>query len=218
MQGALLCRGLASYVPSVQRQRKAQPVFGCARRPQASAECRTLSHRTRQRLAPSPSFADVCNPGRPLKAVRRRSFAVSARYNSSPEIGERIIGSLPYLVPLFDGVKLSWSFIRAGMKACKATSCLQCCVRFAGLRYGKFLFLQFPLFGQILAPLDPLIRLYFSFPFARYVAQIPVGRAWLTEDASVKHVFLCLSICASINHTLLYFRLLVEREIWCPVL
>ena len=95
---------------------------------------------------------------------------------------------------------------------------LACCVRCAGLRYGKFLFLQFPLFGQILAPLDPLIRLYFSFPFARYVAQISVGRAWLTEDASVMHVFLCLSSCASINHALLCFRLLVEREIWFSVL
>ncbi|KAK9832642.1 hypothetical protein WJX81_006487 [Elliptochloris bilobata] len=65
---------------------------------------------------------------------------VNARYNSLPEVTDRLLSALPYLVPLFDG-----------------------------LRYGKFLFLQFPIFGRVLTPLDPLIRLYFSFPFASLV-------------------------------------------------
>ena len=29
--------------------------------------------------------------------------------------------------------------------------------------------LQFPIMARILAPLDPIIRLYFGFPFARWV-------------------------------------------------
>lgn len=35
-----------------------------------------------------------------------------------------------------------------------------------GLRYGKFFLPQFPAFATLLLPLDPIIRLYFSFPFA----------------------------------------------------
>jgi hypothetical protein len=58
-------------------------------------------------------------------------------YYKSPEPADRVLGALPYLIPLFDGLK-----------------------------YGKFFFLQFPAFARILGPLDPLIRLYFSFPFA----------------------------------------------------
>lgn len=52
-------------------------------------------------------------------------------------VADRVIAGLPYLLPLFDG-----------------------------LRYGKFLFLQFPIFASVLAPFDPLIRVYFSVPFA----------------------------------------------------
>ena len=33
---------------------------------------------------------------------------------------------------------------------------------------GRFLFAQFPALANLLSPLNPLIQLYFSFPFARY--------------------------------------------------
>jgi len=56
-------------------------------------------------------------------------------------IADRVVAGLPYLLPLFDG-----------------------------LRYGKFLFMQFPVFSTVLAPFDPLIRVYFSVPFAGLVA------------------------------------------------
>ena len=62
------------------------------------------SARLRQPLQPAPSFAHVCGLTRPLKAARmRRCKPVSARYNSSPEITDRLLAALPYLVPLFDG-------------------------------------------------------------------------------------------------------------------
>lgn len=73
-------------------------------------------------------------------AVRRRnvnSVVVCAGRNSQPDIPDRVIGALPYLLPLFDG-----------------------------LRYGKFVFMQFPAFANLLLPLQPLLNLYFSVPFA----------------------------------------------------
>jgi hypothetical protein len=57
-------------------------------------------------------------------------------------------GSVPYLIPLFDG-----------------------------LRYSKFFFMQFPAAQAVLAPLEPLIRLYFSVPFAGCVCARQGGSA-----------------------------------------
>lgn len=72
----------------------------------------------------------------------RRQVAVAASWNrnSSPEIPDRVVAALPYLIPLLDG-----------------------------LRYGKFFLVQFPQFSTLLLPLEPLIRLYFSVPFAGLV-------------------------------------------------
>jgi len=73
--------------------------------------------------------------------VQRGTLVQAKGYNSSPGVPERVVGALPYLLPLFDG-----------------------------LRYGKFLFLQFPVFANVIAPLNPLIQLYFSVPFAGLAA------------------------------------------------
>jgi hypothetical protein len=56
-------------------------------------------------------------------------------------VPDRVVSALPYLLPLFDS-----------------------------LRYGKFLFLQFPLFASVLTPFEPLMRVYFSVPFAGTIA------------------------------------------------
>ena len=73
---------------------------------------------------------------------RNRVTKVQGYNNSgSPGVPERVVGALPYLLPLFDG-----------------------------LRYGKFLFVQFPVFANVIAPLNPLIQLYFSVPFAGLAA------------------------------------------------
>jgi hypothetical protein len=52
-------------------------------------------------------------------------------------VQDRIFASLPYLLPLLDG-----------------------------LVFGKYLFNQFPVLGIILVPLQPLLNLYFGIPFA----------------------------------------------------
>ncbi|KAL4856315.1 hypothetical protein ACK3TF_003128 [Chlorella vulgaris] len=75
----------------------------------------------------------------------RRQVAVHASWNrgggdGSPDIADRVVASLPYLVPLLDG-----------------------------LRYGKFFLVQYPAFGAVLLPLDPIIRLYYSFPLASLI-------------------------------------------------
>ena len=52
-------------------------------------------------------------------------------------VQDRIFASLPYLLPLLDG-----------------------------LLFGKYLFNQFPILGFILVPLEPLLNIYFRLPFA----------------------------------------------------
>ena len=126
MQGALRrgCQGLACSHRSQQRSRH-QPVFGCSREPGALKSF--CSAPLRRPLQSAPCFAHVCGLARPLKAARpRRCKPVSARSNSSPEVTDRLLAALPYLVPLFDGVQpfpcaLFWLFAAAivqGFSAC----------------------------------------------------------------------------------------------------
>ena len=74
------------------------------------------------------------------RRVSTSRFAVSASWNnnSSPGVLDRVVSAVPYLLPLFDA-----------------------------LRYGKFLIVKYPIFSTILAPIDPLIQIYFSVPYAR---------------------------------------------------
>jgi hypothetical protein len=76
-------------------------------------------------------------PSPPAKLARS---VVASGYNNNNQGGEvldRVVGSVPYLLPLFDS-----------------------------LRYGRFLMLQFPIISTIISPLNPLIQLYFTVPFA----------------------------------------------------
>mmetsp|Transcript_8925 Transcript_8925/g.25466 ORF Transcript_8925/g.25466 Transcript_8925/m.25466 type:complete len:213 (-) Transcript_8925:5-643(-) len=59
---------------------------------------------------------------------------------AKPDFGDRIIACVPYLLPLLDG-----------------------------LRYGKFFFMEFPQAYVLLAPLQPLIKAYYTLPFASLV-------------------------------------------------
>jgi uncharacterized membrane protein len=92
---------------------------------------------------PSPFQSKPFN-SRGLKADGRRPIPVCASWRNGggpPSVPDRVVSAMPYLLPLFDG-----------------------------LRYGKFLFLQFPTLAYVLAPFDPLIRVYFSVPFAGLIA------------------------------------------------
>ena len=59
---------------------------------------------------------------------------------AKPDVGDRIIASVPYLLPLLDG-----------------------------LRYGRFFFKEFPQTYALLVPLQPLIKVYYTLPFASLV-------------------------------------------------
>jgi len=56
--------------------------------------------------------------------------------------------------------------VPAGEHHCASSPQVRCLTH-TGLSANRQRRAQFPFFGRLLAPLDPLIRLYFSFPFAR---------------------------------------------------
>lgn len=63
------------------------------------------------------------------------------RREEGVEPSQRIVAGLAYLLPLLDGI-----------------------------RYGRFLFQQFPVTEVVLQPILPLVQLYNSVPFASLVA------------------------------------------------
>ncbi len=75
--------------------------------------------------------------GRQARHVVVHGFNNNNNNNQGGEVLNRVVSSVPYLLPLFDS-----------------------------LRYGRFLMVQIPVIGQVLAPLNPLIQLYFTVPFA----------------------------------------------------
>lgn len=95
----------------------------------------------RSRCSPAAS------PGQQRLASRGSTVAVQARYrgSSSPDLPERVLSALPYLLPFLDS-----------------------------LGYGRFLFFQYPMITRAIAPLAPLISLYSTVPFAPFVAFLGV--------------------------------------------
>ena len=104
---------------------------------------------------------------RPLRLQHRRQGGGVAHAGRDVDIADRAVASVPYLVPLLDGLRYG-----TRSAACRDGPAMHTLVRPAtegiGLPHaGKFLFAQFPSFAGLFAPLNPLINLYFSFPFAR---------------------------------------------------
>lgn len=104
----------------------------------ASARCTLagmpLAHRQQQHMKP----AAACSTTR----SRGSTVTVQARYQgSSPDIPERVLAAVPYLLPFLDS-----------------------------LGYGRFLFFQYPIITKALAPLAPLISIYSTVPFASFAA------------------------------------------------
>ena len=96
------------------------------------------------RLACSPRVGGaVVGSGRQLGRVRRGGVCAArgGGYEDSPTAAERVVAALPYLLPLLDG-----------------------------LRYGKFFFLEFPQAQLLLLPLQPVLQLYTTVPFASVIA------------------------------------------------
>ena len=101
---------------------------------------------------------------------RHQHRIATQAYNQQPDIADRVVASVPYLIPLCDG-------LRYGECNCMLKRICSSSVRAEpfhhGCQYpgcncaGKFFFAQFPAFARILAPLNPLVSLYFGVPFAR---------------------------------------------------
>eukprot|EP00882_Tetradesmus_deserticola_P001218 GHRQ01001317.1.p1 GENE.GHRQ01001317.1~~GHRQ01001317.1.p1 ORF type:complete len:230 (+),score=88.69 GHRQ01001317.1:265-954(+) len=71
---------------------------------------------------------------------RARCVSVAARYSKgggSPDVQERVLAAVPYLLPLLDS-----------------------------FGYGRFLFYQYPIVRSFVSPLAPLLGVYSSVPFA----------------------------------------------------
>ncbi|KAI8467815.1 MAG: hypothetical protein J3K34DRAFT_523440 [Monoraphidium minutum] len=103
-------------------------------------------HATRQPLRAAPAAQRQRRErGAPVGARQeqrapRDMRAAAFDMNKGPEIPDRILGSLPYLLPLLDT-----------------------------LPYGRFIFLQYPFVARALAPLGPLNDIYHLFPFAPFL-------------------------------------------------
>eukprot|EP01024_Parvocaulis_polyphysoides_P045331 TRINITY_DN4238_c0_g1_i2.p1 TRINITY_DN4238_c0_g1~~TRINITY_DN4238_c0_g1_i2.p1 ORF type:complete len:233 (-),score=19.83 TRINITY_DN4238_c0_g1_i2:143-805(-) len=74
------------------------------------------------------------------KRTRGLTTIVKNQYSNQPNVAERVIASLPYLLPLLDG-----------------------------LRYGRFFFVEYPVFNKLLQPLQPLIEFYYGFPLGSLI-------------------------------------------------
>lgn len=61
-------------------------------------------------------------------------------HNDNKDVGDRVIATLPYLLPLLDGIP-----------------------------YGKFIFFQYPFVARALSPLAPLAMVYNSVPLLPFI-------------------------------------------------
>ena len=118
------------------------------------------------RLACStPAGGAVHGSGRPLGRARRGSVceAWGGDYNDSPTAAERVVAALPYLLPLLDGLRYGAQVSQAsacsggGAAGVDASPCVPA---------GKFFFLEFPQTQLLFLPLQPILQLYTTVPFA----------------------------------------------------
>ncbi|WIA22582.1 hypothetical protein OEZ86_009568 [Tetradesmus obliquus] len=76
---------------------------------------------------------------------QRAVQAAAYQFKQGPDVPERAIAALPYLLPLLDA-----------------------------LPYGRYVFLQFPFIARAMAPLAPVAYLYNSVPFLPFILFIGV--------------------------------------------
>lgn len=100
-------------------------------------------------------------PGsRQCAPARRASHTCRAfNLNKGPDMPERILASLPYLLPLLDT-----------------------------LPYGRYLFLQFPFIARALAPLGPVNALYHLFPFAPFIIFLGVYSGIVNNQSLSRYI------------------------------
>lgn len=125
---------------------RAVPAAACASASASSAPRRLLSSpasRATAALRNNASSAALLLPLRRSRKTSSRSLAPRASSGDDDRSDaplERALAAAPYLFPLLDG-----------------------------LRYGRFLFRQYPITQAIVSPLAPLAQLYYTVPFASLV-------------------------------------------------
>lgn len=103
----------------------------------------TTSSSMRSSMRPLVGRASTRLPGSPSSVAARSSRqrcvcakAIMDHKNNNKDLGDRVVATLPYLLPLLDGIP-----------------------------YGKFILFQYPFVARALAPLAPLAMVYNSVPF-----------------------------------------------------
>lgn len=118
-----------------------------ARRPQLAALHRPqpVAHGSTHNAAASRRFAPLPKTKAPSRSRLTVTAAFDGGRGNNQDLGDRIIASLPYLLPLLDAIP-----------------------------FGKFIFLQYPFIARGMAPLAPLVALYSAIPFAPFIAFLAV--------------------------------------------
>lgn len=155
------------------------PTVGCdrglARRP-----LRLLADARSQTSARTPTrrsqghFLGSCKAVAPFTKAcsqkgRQQHRTATQAYNQKPDIADRVVASVPYLIPLCDGLRYGECncMLRLNAADCQSGTFSSGLSIHGCNCAGKFFFAQFPAFARLLAPLNPLVSLYFGVPFAR---------------------------------------------------
>ncbi len=130
---------LSSSRPSMARRMVAAPAArAAARRPIAPPAFAGAA----LAAAPAAPRARAAAPSRRAAVAVAARYAGGGAYRSAqgPNIGERILAAIPFLLPFLDAFS-----------------------------YGRFLFFQFPMVARAVAPMAPLLALYHTVPFAALI-------------------------------------------------
>eukprot|EP00798_Chlamydomonas_sp_ICE-L_P031580 gene31580-6778_t len=109
--------------------------------------------------------------------------AVFDNKNNNQDGADRLIASLPYLLPLLDV-----------------------------LPYGKFLFMQYPFIARAMSPLLPIYGLYTSFPFAPFLVFLAVY-SFIVNNQSLSRFVRYNAMQAVLLDILLVFPQLLLNDI-----
>ncbi|GMH35562.1 hypothetical protein BSKO_03430 [Bryopsis sp. KO-2023] len=110
-------------------------------------------------------------------APTRRSIETQAY---KVDVGDRVLASIPYFLPLFDG-----------------------------LRYGRYFLTQFPIFTRLLSPISPLYQIFQTVPFASVVVFFGVYLG-LVQNQNLSRFVRFNAMQAVLVDILLIFPSLVE--------
>eukprot|EP00271_Cylindrocystis_brebissonii_P011973 TRINITY_DN30008_c0_g1_i1.p1 TRINITY_DN30008_c0_g1~~TRINITY_DN30008_c0_g1_i1.p1 ORF type:complete len:265 (+),score=40.18 TRINITY_DN30008_c0_g1_i1:81-875(+) len=150
---------------------------------------RSLSHRVNSLASFSSTYNGIPSSSllpSLLPSTLKQSSALRVRArggDGSVDFPQRAIAALAYFLPLLDG-----------------------------MRYGKFLFIQYPVTYKLIEPLTPIIRAYNSFPYAGFIAFFVLYILIIQNQSYSRYVrFNCMQ--AVVLDVLMILPSLIERLI-----